>query len=158
MQWLRSIIKLCGCDPFGQFSFYLLSGCWKDLHCMKSLASLFLDQDLQFRPATGGIYKAWLSNGNISFHESTASWFNRACRSFDPAGVWTRVLKQAIELGRQASAEDWHPDWFDVEFALWVEERFNNEGAEYQTKRKQRTRLARKAEREKQRRLQVNEG
>ena len=29
VQWLQSIIKLCGCDPFGQFSFYLLSAAGK---------------------------------------------------------------------------------------------------------------------------------
>ena len=133
VQWLRYVIRLCGDRPFGRFSFYLLSGSWKDLHCIKPLTSLFMERDVLLRPATFRITRgAHLGGERMGLlEENAASLFHIP----DPViAKFRRVLEQAVQLGKRGRVEEWHEDWFEVEFADWLDERMDNEGADYRAK------------------------
>jgi disulfide oxidoreductase YuzD len=128
--WLRTIVRRCGNDPFRQFNFYMLRCNWVDLQHARSLVEFFRDNELIFRPitfeftprpiwGTGELWRDYSLKDNQSlFHMLDATSCLARC-----------ALEEAVDLGKRARRENWTEDWLDVEFGFWFDEKMSKEGA-----------------------------
>ena len=106
-EWLQTIIRRCGNDPFQHLSFYMTKSFWEELEYALPLAKLYFENELVMRPLP-------LPTPPSLFHME------------DPLReVFPRALEEVIDLGKRAGEEGWSEDWLDVEFGTWLDEKLS---------------------------------
>lgn len=129
--WLRTIVRCCGNDPFRNFGFYMLRSPWEDLELARPLTKFFMEIEVVFRPlifefTPDRLFSPQLAAEYRDLHDqSEQSLFHLAG---DLNCAFKHVLEEAVVLGQRARTENWHEEWLEVEFGLWIEEKMSRNG------------------------------
>ena len=126
VNWVQSIIRRCGNDPFKHFSFYITRLRWTELKYARPFAMLYMEHDLVLRPMSE--MPGWAPG--IHTYDHHGGHFNSLfhTKEFYVDKLW-RTLEEVVELGKRARQEGWSQDWFDLEFLRYYDEKMDQEGA-----------------------------
>lgn len=134
VDWIRSVMARCGDRPFLHFNFTFGVHDWTDLDCLRTWVDLYAQTNVQLIPGT-----KCSQDQNIHVN----------CHHRSPAARLEEVVDHARNLGERAKERDWAEGQVDVEFELWLEDRWEESYIKHcinQSKKRRKIAARRKAE------------